>query len=171
MAEKPESKPAAFGRLCVETVKRGGDGRSPIQPPSGGCVLKLPIHQMSRTVRIPAAFGRLCVETTHLNTSQGEDVQPPSGGCVLKPADLHGHRICRNQPPSGGCVLKRFCRPFLVSPLSPAAFGRLCVETAGRTQECLQEEPAAFGRLCVETAMTHHRADRRDASRLRAAVC
>ena len=55
--------PAAFRRLCVETgvfepAERGGK----IQPPSGGCVLKL---------------------------SDGKKVtkslpQPPSGGCVLK---------------------------------------------------------------------------------------
>ena len=81
-----KNKPAAFGRLCVETTMMtkvsalictqppsGGCVLKPCaaacrvrlkpQPPSGGCVLKL------RSVvwlgfRIgPAAFGRLCVET------------------------------------------------------------------------------------------------------------
>ena len=32
--------PAAFGRLCVETVMSGLPPALPYQPPSGGCVLK-----------------------------------------------------------------------------------------------------------------------------------
>ena len=56
-------RPAAFGRLCVETMKnlkqKIGVGA---QPPSGGCVLK-------------QAF----------NFCQNINIfQPPSGGCVLK---------------------------------------------------------------------------------------
>ena len=33
----------------------------------------------------------------------------------------------------------------------PAAFGRLCVETAVRKNKTRRKNPAAFGRLCVET--------------------
>ena len=33
--------PAAFGRLCVETVTRTRGIAPTAQPPSGGCVLKL----------------------------------------------------------------------------------------------------------------------------------
>ena len=55
--------PAAFGRLCVETGLGGGGS-------SGGG---------------PAAFGRLCVETHVLLLMMFCMVQPPSGGCVLKP--------------------------------------------------------------------------------------
>ena len=33
------------------------------QPPSGGCVLKLPRMLSERTQESPAAFRRLCVET------------------------------------------------------------------------------------------------------------
>ena len=33
-------EPAAFGRLCVETVGNTALLSSTIQPPSGGCVLK-----------------------------------------------------------------------------------------------------------------------------------
>ena len=55
--------PAAFGRLCVETdigrVISTEDG----QPPSGGCVLKLPKFGLADARQWPAAFGRLCVET------------------------------------------------------------------------------------------------------------
>ena len=87
--------PAAFGRLCVETMKycraclplaqppSGGCvlklffGRvlqiCSIQPPSGGCVLKQSQNGMGERHRKPAAFGRLCVETmpfrAFLNTS------------------------------------------------------------------------------------------------------
>ena len=54
--------PAAFGRLCVETVWMIDTGALDAQPPSGGCVLK---HGRGKTF------------TPSPN-------QPPSGGCVLK---------------------------------------------------------------------------------------
>ena len=40
---------------------------------------------------------------------------------------------------------------FLHDTLEPAAFGRLCVETAELTEFNGEKVPAAFGRLCVET--------------------
>ena len=55
-----------------------------LQPPSGGCVLKLTSYNKKEQRRGPAAFGRLCVETGknwHFTTNVD---QPPSGGCVLK---------------------------------------------------------------------------------------
>ncbi len=56
-------KPAAFGRLCVETKHINNILHSdPSQPPSGGCVLK----QAAR------------------NDNPYNETQPPSGGCVLK---------------------------------------------------------------------------------------
>ena len=80
----PQTDPAAFGRLCVETcVWRG-----------------------LSTVCAPAAFGRLCVETSLCKMPYFRLPQPPSGGCVLKLIFRHfvgGYYI---QPPSGGCVLK-----------------------------------------------------------------
>ena len=55
--------PAAFGRLCVETLT----------------------FWLVTNCPKPAAFGRLCVETvSFLNLNSSSD-QPPSGGCVLKP--------------------------------------------------------------------------------------
>ena len=105
------------------------DDRAAAQPPSGGCVLKLPIWATLTAV--------VC--------------QPPSGGCVLKPP-LGCLSIFRpNQPPSGGCVLKQ--RP-LKTPLAtskPAAFRRLCVETKLGGSYLKVRRPAAFRRLCVET--------------------
>ena len=53
---------AAFGRLCVETIKPVGRKLYEWQPPSGGCVLKLP-GNIQQIISRP---------------------QPPSGGCVLK---------------------------------------------------------------------------------------
>ena len=100
-------KPAAFGRLCVETfisLCRGNDS-------------------------IPAAFGRLCVETSKLNRLIKGRVQPPSGGCVLKPDDSTVDGKVVRQPPSGGCVLKHRVQQKDGRNLLPAAFGRLCVET------------------------------------------
>ena len=55
--------PAAFRRLCVETVWVMFAVVFVTQPPSGGCVLK----QMDRQNTAP------------------HPPQPPSGGCVLKP--------------------------------------------------------------------------------------
>ena len=56
--------PAAFGRLCVETVhyqyQASHDNH---QPPSGGCVLKREVGLFAADGTLPAAFGRLCVET------------------------------------------------------------------------------------------------------------
>ena len=60
MCVLPEA--AAFGRLCVETLK--DVGWTPEQ--------------------IAAAFGRLCVETAQSMHCSALMPQPPSGGCVLK---------------------------------------------------------------------------------------
>ena len=56
--------------------------------------------------------------------------------------------------------------------MAPAAFGRLCVETALWAKlEALDGFPAAFGRLCVETTSSNTDTNQPDSSRLRAAVC
>ena len=56
--------PAAFRRLCVETVMGFEIGLE----------------------KNPAAFRRLCVETeTETTSCRLKCCQPPSGGCVLKP--------------------------------------------------------------------------------------
>ena len=79
--------PAAFRRLCVETVRTDGKMEAGIpaafrrlcvetwiltlvitrfqnQPPSGGCVLKLFAVVVADDFSGPAAFRRLCVETS-----------------------------------------------------------------------------------------------------------
>ena len=58
-----DSKPAAFGRLCVETLHDSDGRRFVRQPPSGGCVLKRVLLHVPFHAAGPAAFGRLCVET------------------------------------------------------------------------------------------------------------
>ena len=101
--------PAAFRRLCVETSKN------------------LP----SRLLLGPAAFGRLCVETIRFPSRGAYSLHPPpSCGCVLKRQFDTGRQRDRVQPPSGGCVLKRYLYLRAEQPKSPAAFGRLCVETS-----------------------------------------
>ena len=58
-----QTRPAAFRRLCVETIATSESWKDQSgQPPSGGCVLK----------PAPLCLIRLLVH------------QPPSGGCVLK---------------------------------------------------------------------------------------
>ena len=54
---------AAFGRLCVETVKPALAHGLGWQPPSGGCVLKPGDIIKVADTHYAAAFGRLCVET------------------------------------------------------------------------------------------------------------
>ena len=120
--------PAAFRRLCVETCLGASVGIGAAQPPSGGCVLKLPVwvaafsfqtqppsggcvlkHPKSVQVKQrddPAAFRRLCVETCHTFDDNRRPFQPPSGGCVLKHTYCFTLKVRMFQPPSGGCVLK-----------------------------------------------------------------
>ena len=102
------ASPAAFRRLCVETLLKAG---------------------ICKKFR-PAAFRRLCVETwCPLPTQPIYPGQPPSGGCVLKPAVRMPVFLSICQPPSGGCVLKQKHNRTPAKAAKPAAFRRLCVET------------------------------------------
>ena len=121
--------PAAFGRLCVETVRVIFLLLESCQPPSGGCVLKL--------CKVGFCITIFC--------------QPPSGGCVLKLILARAFIHMRFQPPSDGCVLKRRRLVCDWRGDLPAAFGRLCVETGSEFKPETTMDPAAFGRLCVET--------------------
>ena len=122
------------------------------QPPSGGCVLKQSGDQNKGYGAKPAAFRRLCVET--LNVKLRVSIKAPAAFrrlCVeTKQSYVYG--IFGNiQPPSGGCVLKRLLYSLRTLNRLPAAFRRLCVETTGSVQPDRQRNPAAFRRLCVET--------------------
>ena len=165
-------RPAAFGRLCVETDYSHSISADVVQPPSGGCVLKLALKvtQMGWNNQPPSGG---CVLKPRANRSTARRRgQPPSGGCVLKPPTKPVPPRISPQPPSGGCVLKRrFAGAALPAP-PPAAFGRLCVETVSAVYGYIKDtqppsggcvlkprsassphsiSPAAFGRLCVET--------------------
>ena len=101
------------------------------QPPSGGCVLKLPFQTTLVSRYQPAAFGRLCVETVYIiGTAAGPAPYPAAFG-----------RLC----------VETVSLCFTLTIPSPAAFGRLCVETRSFFVSFWRSEPAAFGRLCVET--------------------
>ena len=77
--------------------------------------------------------------------------QPPLGGCVLKqPMNDNSPQVV-SQPPLGGCVLKLCLIALRSLPNVPAAFRRLCVETAAVIFAGGSAGPAAFRRLCVET--------------------
>ena len=75
------------------------------------------------------------------------------------------------QPPSGGCVLKHVFLAFDLDFPVPAAFRRLCVETAQYARFPCLGLPAAFRRLCVETNVAVAMSVILDTSRLQAAVC
>ena len=139
-----------------------------MQPPSGGCVLKLfgNMHHCTNSTAafgrlcvetrcfrgnavnaFPAAFGRLCVETTQYWVIFKAWAQPPSGGCVLKLYSLACRWSRREQPPSGGCVLK-LVRLGRSRRYGSAAFGRLCVETiATLSLNIISNQPPSGG--CV----------------------
>ena len=120
-----------------------------VQPPSGGCVLKLFVLILSVTVNTAAAFGRLCVETSEKRIK-----------IRLSNAAAFG-RLCVE-------TLR-----LLVdwSKGKAAAFGRLCVETCGNEYVGQKLNAAAFGRLCVETVRRNPKLHKAHGSRLRAAVC
>ena len=79
-----------------------------LQPPSGGCVLKLSSPTYRIFNAIPAAFRRLCVET-----SPGGNASNPTGPAAFR-------RLCVETSGSPPGTLAE----------TPAAFRRLCVETA-----------------------------------------
>ena len=91
------------------------------QPPSGGCVLKLPQWKILNETAHPAAFRRLCVETL-----------------ITLPRRL----VLNTQPPSGGCVLKRISNHSSIFYNYPAAFRRLCVETEIYDAPQMKMEPS-----------------------------
>ena len=144
------TRSAAFGRLCVETKSLATKRRLyGVQPPSGGCVLKQHLRIKGMAV----------------------SRQPPSGGCVLKLATCKHKRITLCQPPSGGCVLKL---PIKKSPIARAfqpPSGGCVLKHHPQSLRRPAWTSAAFGRLCVETSGRSWRLMRRSFSRLRAAVC
>ena len=164
--------PAAFRRLCVETCAiLFWIFSASCQPPSGGCVLKLLLFLMPRSMPFPAAFRRLCVETDQHTAIRLWVIQPPSGGCVLKLSHGNGGSCGGYQPPSGGCVLKPFggC-PRPVRASQPPSGG--CVLKLFRhLSNHIPIQPAAFRRLCVETMSRIICAFKFLTSRLQAAVC
>ena len=82
---KQIDQPAAFRRLCVETLTVLTNCHLlQSQPPSGGCVLKHFLQKLYFLAVHPAAFRRLCVETRLSRMTCSGFCQPPSGGCVLK---------------------------------------------------------------------------------------
>ena len=70
---------------------------------------------------------------------------------MLKQNTAYPKRNDLYQPPSGGCVLKRSLNDGILIGTGPAAFRRLCVETALYFFGSCKMPPAAFRRLCVET--------------------
>ena len=143
------TRPAAFGRLCVETNLPNITKFSVSQPPSGGCVLKHPLW---------------------LQTANG-GAQPPSGGCVLKQFVQPVFKLLKAQPPSGGCVLKLTMGGQPQQNLMPAAFGRLCVETAPEPAPGKQPRQPPSGGCVLKQDYRFQTSRSGCPSRLRAAVC
>ena len=80
------------------------------------------------------------------------------------------HKVL-SQPPSGGCVLKLLIICEVLVHLAPAAFGRLCVETANADcAELASIQPPSGGCVLKHVVQIHQSAAYLP-SRLRAAVC
>ena len=99
--------PAAFRRLCVETIFDFFDFDFFCQPPSGGCVLKPSLSSVIEHNNVPAAFRRLCVETLNLSIWLCWRTTAAFRRLCVETSINMGKRLGVNQPPSGGCVLKR----------------------------------------------------------------
>ena len=164
-----------------------------LQPPSGGCVLKLARTYPTQALLYPAAFRRLCVET--LAKKSRRELREPAAFRRLCVETIWTTRGLPSlgQPPSGGCVLKQEINAYRTSTGLPAAFRRLCVETEtvglswqrfhqppsggcvlklGKDRDREEAKlPAAFRRLCVETSNQNNAPSALKASRLQAAVC
>ena len=124
------ASPAAFRRLCVETDNLGFYSfLCWNQPPSGGCVLKQANIPRNTLSEIPAAFRRLCVETRRICQSWRSALPAAFRRLCVETSFCRGADIRSGQPPSGGCVLKPIVEIGCCSPYNPAAFRRLCVET------------------------------------------
>mgnify|MGYP001789334273 CR=1 FL=1 len=113
-------EPAAFRRLCVETMVHGLRLTTASQPPSGGCVLKLPLR-----------FGR-----------RNNRLQPPSGGCVLKHLLQECHQDIKDPATFRRLCVETATSLYPVTGSHPAAFRRLCVETTHKTKVETKSEPA-----------------------------
>ena len=99
--------PAAFRRLCVETLSAITEELREAPAAFRRLCVETNCHAINRLISLPAAFRRLCVETLHRRNYRRTPPQPPSGGCVLK--QQHAQMKSRLT--------------------NPAAFRRLCVET------------------------------------------
>ena len=103
-----------------------------MQPPSGGCVLKLYERDIYRLLVEAAAFGRLCVETRNSSfVSRSAPAAAFGRLCVETVVKMIFANLLIRQPPSGGCVLKQDVIAGFNTSEKAAAFGRLCVETRG----------------------------------------
>ena len=99
--------PAAFRRLCVETFTDAFvRSTSNDQPPSGGCVLKHSHNTDLPSLHFQPPSGGCVLKLLLSAWSKNHEAQPPSGGCVLKQHSRHTSNFEGFQPPSGGCVLK-----------------------------------------------------------------
>ena len=104
----PFEQAAAFGRLCVETLRFC---LMPNTMPSSRLRAAVCWNVLSMFILYPELCSRLraAVCWNYLMGCHRKfyGMQPPSGGCVLKLITESGKRSLIRQPPSGGCVLKQ----------------------------------------------------------------
>ena len=77
-----------------------------MQPPPGGCVLKLGTMIGFIGTEKAATFGWLCVETVFKSNNQFGDDAATFGWLCVETVLKAIKKRDNSQPPSGGCVLK-----------------------------------------------------------------
>ena len=104
------NQPAAFRRLCVETLKTVSDGLKHWPAAFRRLCVETPCRpNRSRAGLGTAAFRRLCVETLIMLRNEAELIPAAFRRLCVETKKYGLLHLPRQQPPSGGCVLKR-CR-------------------------------------------------------------
>ena len=89
-------RPAAFGRLCVETYRAQRHVQAAVPAAFGRLCVETRLRRRTRNPQTPAAFGRLCVET-RATIRPCPSARPAAFGrlCVETSIYLFYHQICR----------------------------------------------------------------------------
>ena len=100
------------------------------QPPSGGCVLKPQQDRIWWYFAQAATFGWLCVETLALWYAIANAKAATFGWLCVETFRLLYSYWLATQPPPRGCVLKLWWLVAVIIWVLAAASARLCVETS-----------------------------------------
>ena len=100
-------EPAAFRRLCVETVSAYLVVSPPLPAAFRRLCVETFVSDLIEHLQKPAAFRRLCVETTTKTGAEGREEPAAFRRLCVETLIIWSFTTTgQGQPPSGGCVLK-----------------------------------------------------------------